>query len=180
MISMLNLLARVRLELYLQRLDYHLSDLPGWRRRRIRREIRDNLAAAAADIGPGRALANLGHPRVLAAGYVAAEGCRLPQYRKGAWWAVAVLAIYPAMVLLYAMGLSDGAEATAGLGASVRTSFLWATVRANGGVKALSAAFSGYLLLVPPLLAFLLAGRVWRALPPLRRRLRTGPPDQVG
>jgi hypothetical protein len=93
---------------------------------------------------------------------------------------VAVLAIYPAMVLLYAMGLSDGAEATAGLGASVRTSFLWATVRANGGVKALSAAFSGYLLLVPPLLAFLLAGRVWRALPPLRRRLRTGPPDQVG
>jgi hypothetical protein len=153
MIAMLNPLARARLELYLQRLDYHLSDLPRWRRRQIRREIRDNLAAAAADISPGRALANLGHPRVLAAGYVAAEGRRLPQYRKGAWWAGAVLAIYPTMVLLYAMGLSDGAEATAGLGASVRTSFLGATVRANGGVKALSAAFSGYLLLLPPLSA---------------------------
>jgi hypothetical protein len=180
MIAMLNPLARARLELYMQRLDYHLSDLPRWRRRQIRREIRDNLAAAAADVGPGRALANLGHPRVLASGYVAAEGRPLPQLRKGAWWALAVVAIYFGIVLLYAMGFSDGGEAAAGVGTSVRTSFLWATVRANGGVKALSAEFNGYLLLLPPLLAFLLAGRIWRALPPLRRRLRDGSSDQVG
>jgi hypothetical protein len=45
---MLNLLARARLELYLQRLDYHLSDLPRSHRRQIRREIRDNLSAAPA------------------------------------------------------------------------------------------------------------------------------------
>ena len=51
----------------MQRLDYHLSDLPGLRRRQIRREIRADLRAAAADVGTRPAIANLGHPRVLAA-----------------------------------------------------------------------------------------------------------------
>ena len=81
---------RIRLELLVQRLDYHLSDLPGARRRQVHR-VRADTRAAAADVGLRQALANLGHPRVLAAGYLAAEvapcrgSARAPTGRPPSW-----------------------------------------------------------------------------------------------
>jgi hypothetical protein len=75
------ILDRARVELFIQRLDYHLSDLPRARRRLIRGELRANTHAAAAEVGVRQAVANLGRPSVLAAGYAAAEGGPLPRYR---------------------------------------------------------------------------------------------------
>jgi hypothetical protein len=59
------ILDRARLELFIQRLDYHLSDLPRARRRLIRGELRANIQAAAAEVGVRQAVANLGRPSVL-------------------------------------------------------------------------------------------------------------------
>jgi hypothetical protein len=42
MITMPTLLDRARLELFVQRLDYHLNDLGGERRRQLRHEVRAN------------------------------------------------------------------------------------------------------------------------------------------
>jgi hypothetical protein len=161
---------RLRLELLLQRLDYHLSDLPGARRRQVRREIRANALAAAADVGLRRAVANLGHPRVLAAGYLAAEGRPLPQFRKGAWWAAAALAAYVVAALIFTTGFLDGAEAASDLDRPLTTSFLGAVVEANPGRPSLAITFNAVALVVP-VVVFLLASRAWRALPPVRRRL---------
>ncbi len=82
-----NLVDLLRLELFVQRLDFHLADLPRGRRREVRRELRSNARTAAAEVGVGRALANLGHPRVLAAGYVTVVGKvwrALPSARRAA------------------------------------------------------------------------------------------------
>jgi hypothetical protein len=166
---------RIRVELLIQRLDYHLSDLPGPRRRQVRREIRANLAAAAADVGTRRAVANLGHPRVLAAGYLAAEGRPLPQFRKGAWWAAAALAGYVWAALIFATGFLDGAEAASGLDRRLTSSFLGATVEANPG-PSFAVTFNAVALVLPAVV-FLLASRAWRALPPVRRRLAARPGD---
>jgi hypothetical protein len=169
-IAMTGIADRIRLELLVQRLDYHLSDLPGARRRQVRREIRANTRAAAADVGLGQALANLGHPRVLAAGYLAAEGRPLPQYRKGVWWAVAALAAYVAAAVIFTTGFLDGAEAASDLDRPLTTSFLGAGVEANPGEASFAITFN-VLALVVPAVVFLLASRAWRALPPVRRRL---------
>jgi hypothetical protein len=167
------ILDRARLELFIQRLDYHLSDLPRDRRRLIRGELRANIHAAAAEVGVGQSVANLGRPSVLAAGYAAAEGRPLPRYRTGAWWAGGALVLYVWLLLVYAMGFSDGGEAASGLARHIDTSFLGASIQANGGAKSLSVSFSAYVLLLPAVV-FLLASRSWRALPPVRRRLAAG------
>lgn len=163
------LLDRARLELYLQRLDHHLGDLPGSRRRQLHRELRANTQAAAAEVGLRQALANLGHPRALATGYLAAEGRRLPHYRKGAWWTVATLAVYLGAMGLYAAGFTDGAHA-AGATKPVTTWFLGASIQADAAGS--SWTVPGSLLVVGLLLVvYLLASRAWRALPPVRQRL---------
>jgi hypothetical protein len=166
---------RARLELLLQRLDYALSDLPAARRRQIRREIRANALAAADHVGLGQAVANLGHPRALAAGYLAAEGRPLPQFRKGAWWAAAALALYVGAALAFTIGFLEGVEAAAGPGRRLTTSFLGAAVEADRGGRSFAITFN-VAALVGPAVVFLLASRAWRALPPVRRRLaaRTG------
>ncbi len=99
---------RARFKVYLWRLDYHLNDLRHSRIREIRSEIRANTASAAADVGMRRALANLGHPRVLAAGYLSAEGRPLPTYRRGIYWAIAAFWAYNWTVMSYTLGFADG------------------------------------------------------------------------
>jgi hypothetical protein len=64
---------RLRIERVVWSLDQRLYDLP--RRSRIdkRREVRENLRAAATDIGARKALARLGNSRELASEYLTAE-----------------------------------------------------------------------------------------------------------
>ncbi|MCM3920420.1 hypothetical protein ND748_01795 [Frankia sp. AiPs1] len=81
-------LDRLRIERVVWTMDTRLQDLP--RRSRIarRRELRDNLRAAAEDVGVGRAVDQLGDLRILAAGYLAAEYGELS--RRPSWTAAAV------------------------------------------------------------------------------------------
>jgi hypothetical protein len=160
---------RARLRVYLLRLDYHLSDLPNSRIKEIRSEIRANTTSAAADIGMRQALANLGHPRVLAAGYLSAESRLFPTYVRGIYWAAGVFWVYQWTVMNYAFGFADGGSA-ADESRHIATSFLGTPIDANGS--------QGYAVewavsttgLVLTLIAFLLGSRVWRALTPARNR----------
>src|SRR5262245_40972566 len=170
MITMPTLLDRARLELFVQRLDYHLSGLGG-QRRQVRRESRSNAQAAASDLGTRQAVANLGDPRTLASGYAAAEGRPLPRYRRGIWWAAATLAVYNWAVLLYATGFAHGGAAASPGGTQVTTSFLGAAITANGAQPGLGVEFNLFAVVLPVTVIFLLASRAWRALPPVRRRL---------
>jgi hypothetical protein len=46
-----NLVDLLRLELFVQRLDFHLADLPRGRRREVRRELRSNARTGPATLG---------------------------------------------------------------------------------------------------------------------------------
>ncbi|MEQ1872610.1 MAG: hypothetical protein ABL953_02695 [Ilumatobacteraceae bacterium] len=77
---------RWRIERFVWSVDSRLSDLPRKSRVERRRELRDNLRAAASDIGTTAALQGVGDVRQLAAGYVAAEfgdGNRRPAWEAG-------------------------------------------------------------------------------------------------
>ncbi|ONH61339.1 hypothetical protein CcI49_07080 [Frankia sp. CcI49] len=97
-------LDRLRIERAVWTLDARLQDLP--RRSRIakRRELRDNLWAAAEDVGARRAVRQLGDLRVLAAGYLAAEYGELT--RRPSWGAAAltILLVEVVMTLLTHVG----------------------------------------------------------------------------
>ncbi|MGY0235311.1 hypothetical protein [Longispora urticae] len=64
---------RLRIESVVWSLDHRLYDLAPSSRVAKRREVRENLLSAAADIGTSAALRNLGGSRRLAAEYRAAE-----------------------------------------------------------------------------------------------------------
>jgi hypothetical protein len=68
-----NWIDRLRIERVVWTLDQRLYDLPRASRIAKRREVRENLHSAAADIGADKALRNLGDSRRLAAEYRAAE-----------------------------------------------------------------------------------------------------------
>lgn len=64
---------RLRIERAVWALDQRLYDLPRKSRIARRRELRDNLHAAAEDVGAVAALRNLGDSRLLAAEYLSAQ-----------------------------------------------------------------------------------------------------------
>jgi hypothetical protein len=66
-------LDRLRIERVVWVLDQRLYDLPRKSRIDKRREVRENLRAAASDIGTREALARLGNSRELATEYLTAE-----------------------------------------------------------------------------------------------------------
>ena len=171
---MLSLPDRTRLELFIRRLDWHLTDLPYARVRQIRRELRANARSAAAELGMRQALANLGQPRALAAGYISAEGRPLPRYLPGVAWAVAAAIGYSLLVQVYGFGVLDGQLYSHGTG-PVRTSFLGATVEAvqTAGGFHFGVTMNAWLLAVAAV-AFLVGGRMWRLLPGLRGRRPSG------
>ena len=69
----LNLLDRLRVERVVWSLDQRLYDLPRKARIAHRRELRDNLTAAARDIGTTAALRELGDAATLADAYREAQ-----------------------------------------------------------------------------------------------------------
>ena len=69
----LSVLDRLRIERVVWSLDQRLYDLPRKSRIAKRREVRENLQVAAADVGVAEALHNLGNTQRLAAEYRAAE-----------------------------------------------------------------------------------------------------------
>ncbi|MBO1752301.1 hypothetical protein J4G33_10855 [Actinotalea sp. BY-33] len=144
-----------------------MQDYPSKAFTGIKRELRAELTAAAADVGMRQATADLGHPRVLAEGYTAELGRRLPRYATGAAAAVLALGALVYLAGAYAMGTLDAIEAMGGgtltthpLGAvttfthtatelSVQTSMSWQGALLHGATAAV---------------AFVLGSRLWRLL----------------
>jgi hypothetical protein len=174
-------LDRLRIERATWTLDARLQDLP--RRSRItkRRELRDNLRAAADEVGARQAVRQLGDLRVLAADYLAAEYGELA--RRPSWYAaaVALAAVDLVMMLLDHVASSAfraGIHATSA-SASATGTFRWPgvsyliseetfTYRA-GTSTSVGGAWTPWVYLIM-LVATVAAGRLWRLFPAARRR----------
>jgi len=173
-----NWMDRLRIERAVWLLDQRLYDLP--RRSRIakRREVRENLLAATRDVGASDALHHLGDSRRLADEYLAAEFGDGPRH---SWVATAVFAGMVPLLFNWILGeaasaFADGV-ATANPGAT--GTFSWRGIRylqdtvtysfVDGRSSSVGGAWTPLLWAIW-LVGTLLAGRLWRLLPAVRRR----------
>lgn len=159
---------RARREWYLARFAWAMQDYPQRRYREIKRDLRREIDLAAQDVGMTQALRDLGHPRVLAEGYIAELGHhRLPRWASGAVAAATVAAMVLYMGVAYAFGTIDTLDAFGG-GTITRFPFGAETVfhSSDDGLyvetrpSLAGAAFVVGLATV----TFFLASRSWRAL----------------
>jgi hypothetical protein len=108
MTRQLSITDRLRLERVVWVLDQRIYDLP-WRRRiAIRREVRENLRTAAADVGAEQAVRNIGSVGDLAGGYRDAQFGGRP----GPSWLAASLFVFTTLLVLQSI-LTDAANAFA-------------------------------------------------------------------
>jgi hypothetical protein len=173
MTQQLSIVDRLRIERVVWILDQRTYDLP-WRRRiAIRREVRDNLRTAAADVGAQQAVRNIGSVADLAAGYRDAQFGGRP----GPSWFGAAIFVFTTLLVLQSV-LTDAANAFADgvlsvdpsasgtrhwggvslLQTDVTVSFSSGTTTLKGGALSPWA----WLLLA---LGGIAVGRLWRALP---------------
>lgn len=168
---------RIRIERLVWTLDQRIYDLP-WRTRIARRrEVRDNLLTAAADVGTREALRRLGSSRELAQEYLAAEFGSGPRH---SWIAAAMFAAGFPLLLNFVLSEGDlGYQHAIGAASPHATgTFIWSGISylqdpivytfSNGHGSFTGGAWS----LVSWALLFggtVLAGRLWR-LRPFRHR----------
>lgn len=162
--STLPLTDRLRRWSYLQDVELWLDPMPGRRRREVIRELRTNLADAAADVGMTNAIEDLGKPRDLAREFVKAEPRRRPSWSLGVIGAGAVLLVAMLAGLAYAFGMSDSLLDTGG--GSAEGAFLGIRVLAVGTESELSWTWSGWSwpITIVAVIAFLVASSAWRLL----------------
>ncbi len=186
----LSLVDRLRIERAVWTVDTYLSSLPARRQRAIRRELRANLRASAAQIGARQAIRDLGSLRRLSIDYLSAEyrGRPSPSMLKGLFWVVAVEAV---ILTAYVVGIGsfiNGLEAAGPAPGSYLARWpvfgMQATVTYDTGGE-----FTGMTseLFLPVLLAwvsgaFVLGSRLWRLIPLMRHRppRATTPPVPAG
>ena len=158
---------RLRLERYLLRFSWHMQDYPQRQERAVRRDLRREIRAAAADVGMTRALADLGHPHVLAEGYITALGRRLPRWTSGAVAATLAVAFLAYLGLAYGAGTLDTLEALGGGTLTTRPLGAPTTFTVDADTLAVDSRFSwqGAVLFVGvAAVAFVLGSRPWRLL----------------
>jgi hypothetical protein len=169
---------RLRVERAIWVLDTFNGDLPGRRRKAIRAELRADLWASAQDVGTAEAIRRLGDLRRLSAGYADAEygeeGPR-PRYLKGIFWTVITEFVLMFVTLAQIQAFDAGLqEAGPGAGEYEYRPLRWGPIYETTYDE---EGFTGFLLDFTPallpyalvlLVAFLVGGRMWRALP--RRR----------
>jgi len=178
--STLSLIGRLRIERAVWTHDTYLQGLPSRARVAIRRELRNNLRSSASEIGAREAIRSLGSLRRLALGYLDAEygeGRPRPQILKGLFWSTAVDIVIVVALLFSFESYMDGLEAA---GADPGT-YTWSTGRVfglTGEVTFDANGFVGFwlsasaLFFLPSLIAFVIGGRLWRAVPAWWRRVR--------
>jgi hypothetical protein len=166
--STLSLTDRLRRWSYLQDVELWLDPMSGRRRREVLRELRTNLADAAADVGMTQAIEDLGKPRDLARELVDAEPRRRPSWSLGVLGAGAVLLIAMLAGMSYLFGLTDGALGAGG--GTVEGGFLGVQIVTVATDAELSWTLSGWSwpVTIAALIGFLIASAAWRALPTRR------------
>ena len=167
---------RLRLERAVWEFDRRLQDLPRASRVARRRELRDNLQSATEDVGAAAAVRQLGDPRQLAAGYLAAEyGDWQP---RPSWTRAAAAAVLFYLLLTWLLEAGSSAFRSGVLTGEPGATggFSWNGVpyllddvafTFSGGVStSVGGAWrpGAYLALV---LVTVVAGRLWRLLPGL-------------
>jgi hypothetical protein len=169
---------RVRVERVVWVLDQLLYDLPRASRIAIRREVRQNLLSAARDVGARAAIKQLGATAELASEYLTGEYGDGPRH---SWLAAAVFLAGIPLLLISLLS-----EAALGFGHGITTAdphatgtFTWDGVSllqtrvtytfVNGHGTYTGGAMSplAWVLLI---IAAVIAGRLWRVVPTLRRR----------
>jgi hypothetical protein len=170
---------RCRIEYAVWRLDNRLRDLPFRSAMARRQELRQNLRAAADEVGGREAVRQLGDLRVLAAEYLAAEyGDVAPRPS----WNTAMAWIGAVDIFLVVLGQAGSAAFRAGVAATTPNAtgtFHWHGVSylindttftyTEGTATSLGGAWTlwAWILMFG---GAVLAGRLWRMLPWLRRR----------
>lgn len=99
---------RLRIERVVWTLDQRLYEVPRRSRIATRREVRENLLAAAQDVGATEALRNLGSGQQLAAEYLSAE---LGDGPRGSWIVAGVFLLTGQLVLTAFLGEAANAYA---------------------------------------------------------------------
>jgi hypothetical protein len=170
-------LDRLRIERFVWTLDQQIYDLPRASRIAKRREVRDNLIAAARDIGTTQALRRLGSSRRLANEYLTAEFGK-PRH---SWLAAAFVA---GLVPLITLGFMSEAAAAYRDGITTVDShatgtFTWQGIDylqtsitytfTDGHATQVGGAWTPLTYAIW-LLGTILAGRLWRLLPWFTRR----------
>jgi hypothetical protein len=174
-----------RIESALWRLTWKLRrDVPGPRRREIRRQLRADLRTTAAEVGAGEAIRRLGNLDELAASYAEGERGR-PRGTDPVGGAVA------AVIMLVLLVLLNGRYVTAFSGLKDRGDFdpwrftpggpgdTWALITLSGDVERdllLQITVHRLAYVVLPVMAFVVWGRLWRG---LRRPALPGPTRQT-
>lgn len=166
----MNIIDTIRIENFVQNTDFWL-ELRGARRTRrkeLRRELRDNLRAAASDVGTGQALANMGSPKQLAFDSTEGEYEERPLWSRAAMYASLAFGAMLLWLALTAMAFTAGVEAAGVVGQEVSgTVFPWvgsefmARIHPERGGLAVGVS-NAWAVVVVPLLVFLLTARPWR------------------
>jgi hypothetical protein len=178
MTNTVSLFDRLRIERAVWTLDQRLYELP--RRSRIakRREVRQNLRAAASDVGARAALARLGDSHTLAAEYLSAELGDGPRPS----WMAASLFLFIGQLLLTSIFFDAGKAFARGVAAAnphATGTFTWHGISyvqskvtytfTDGRYDLVGGAWTplAYVLWIA---ATVLVGRLWRFVPIWRRR----------
>ncbi|MEG9247935.1 hypothetical protein V6S67_07545 [Arthrobacter sp. Soc17.1.1.1] len=156
---------KLRADLYLTKLDWHLEGvLPGKARRATVKDLRQSLVSDPRDMSSS--LRDLGSPKALAEQY-ADDTRRRPLWSVGIITAGAALLIYWTVFLSYVFGMLAAVESLGSSEAHAR--FLTIEVTAYSTAEAVGIGWtSDWAWLVVPIviatLAFLLGARAWRAI----------------
>lgn len=162
----LRLTDRIQRDWYVFKVDFHAQDVPGGYRKGLRRELRSDLTAAAADVGMSQAVHDLGPASALAHQFVLAEGRKLPHMWTGILTFAVILYGWVGMVMATVNALTNAAEQLGGdRTVAVHAAWLGTTVTVTHG-RTLSGAIDFSLLTVAVfVLTPLIAARAWRYRP---------------
>lgn len=169
---------RLRIERVVWTLDQRLYDLPRRTRIETRREVRQNLLTGARDVGTTQALRNLGGSAELAQEYLSAAFGSRPRH---SWMAAGLFFVTVPFLALsffadaanaFASGIIAADPAATGTYTWGGISHLQSTVTytfSDGHGTWTGGAFTP-LFYILWIVATILVGRLWRALPAWRRR----------
>jgi hypothetical protein len=161
---------RIRIERLVWALDQRLYDLPYRSRIACRREVRQNLLAAARDVGTTQALRRLGHSQQLAEEYLTAQYGPHPRH---SWTAAALAAVSTVLLLNFFMGeaMSGSQAAITSVSPHATGTFtvpgisvlqhpvVYAFTDGHASVTGGAWTLASYALLLAAMIA---AGRLWR------------------
>lgn len=168
----LTFIDRLRIARAVWTVDAYLSPLPTRRQREIRRELRDNLSASAAQIGAKAAVRNLGSLRRLSYEYLSAEyrGRPWPSPFKGAAWMIVTAAF---LLTAWTVAVDSYGDGLAAAGAPPGTYTLYWPLFGFGGEITVDSSgdFSRHVFTLSLLVwlawllgAFVVGARLWRVI----------------